>query len=265
LEPPGPRGQAPAPPASREEGRRAWAMSPSARGSGARRTSDTRRAAPASGQPQRSLAFPSLHEPRPRRRRRVISSSMKWMTAGKPPERQPRSARDAMSDDGLSRILRARRHKPTRTREKRGDDALVRANRNHRTRDAAAHSEERRPGMACSASRNSDTSAGNAAVSTAGRAITMSAVRAGAASRVFRYASRNRRRARFRSTAPRTWRLTAKPARLGSSASRQSTISERRSIRLPRWKSAWNSALVVSLSRRGNPCGDDCDDRPSRR
>ena len=47
--------------------------------------------------------------------------------------------------------------------------------------------------------------------------------------------------------------LRTRRLRLGSSVSRQSTISERRSIRLPCWKSAWNSALVISLSRRGSP------------
>ena len=74
----------------------------------------------------------------------------------------------------------------------------------------------------------------------------------GAALRIARYASRSRRRARFRWTAPRTCRLTAKPARRGSSVARHSTIMDGRSIRLPRWKSAWKSALLVNRSRRGN-------------
>jgi len=53
--------------------------------------------------------------------------------------------------------------------------------------------------------------------------------------------------------ASRSWRLTANPTRVDSVDSRQSTMSEGRSIRLPRWKSAWNSALVVSRWRRERP------------
>ena len=36
-----------------------------------------------------------------------------------------------------------------------------------------------------------------------------------------------------------------------NTTARQSTMRAGRSMRLPRWKSAWNSALVVSRSRRG--------------
>jgi hypothetical protein len=77
-----------------------------------------------------------------------------------------------------------------------------------------------------------------------------SAARAGAAARVARNASRSRRRARLRWTALRSCRLTANPTRVGSSVSRQSTMSAGRSIRLPFRKSAWKSALVVSRCRR---------------
>lgn len=80
-----------------------------------------------------------------------------------------------------------------------------------------------------------------------------SAARVGAAVRADRNASRRRRRARLRCTALRSCRLTANPTRVGSSASRHSTMSAGRSMRLPRWKSAWKSARVVSRCRRGSP------------
>jgi hypothetical protein len=57
----------------------------------------------------------------------------------------------------------------------------------------------------------------------------------------------------LRCTALRSCRLTANPTRVGPSASRQSTMSAGRSMRLPRWKSAWKSARVVSRCRRESP------------
>ena len=80
-----------------------------------------------------------------------------------------------------------------------------------------------------------------------------SAALAGATVRAERNASRKRRRARLRCTALRNCRLTANPTRVGSSASRHSTMRAGRSMRLPRWKSAWKSARVVSRCRRGSP------------
>ena len=65
-----------------------------------------------------------------------------------------------------------------------------------------------------------------------------------------RYASRSRRRARLRSTAPPSCRLTAKPTppRLGTAArARRSSAAPRR----PRcWKTAWNSAAAGGAASR---------------
>jgi len=54
--------------------------------------------------------------------------------------------------------------------------------------------------------------------------------------------------------APSAWRICPSSVPNGAlRAAGQSTMSAGRSIRLPRWKSAWNSALVVSRWRRERP------------
>ena len=157
-----------------------------------------------------------------------------------------------MLENGLLGVFRTGRGEPAAAGQERGHALSIEPQDADRDR-TRAHRDAVRRGIASRASRRSPTRVGKGTVSREGRAITISAAVAGAASRVARYASRILRRARFRATAPRICRLTANPARLGSFPSRHSTISERRSIRLPRWKSAWNSAPVVSRSRRGKP------------
>jgi len=157
-----------------------------------------------------------------------------------------------MRDEGLARVLRARRRKSTGVRQQRRDDPLVA--QDQETREPADRAHVRLgPGIAARAWRSWPSRTANGSRRTAGRPITTSAARAGATSRAARNASRRRRRARFRCTASRNCRLTAKPTRVGSFDSRQSTMSAGRSIRLPRWKSAWNSAPVVSRWCRERP------------
>ena len=156
-----------------------------------------------------------------------------------------------MLDEREAGVLRARGREPTRLGKYRRHDRLVELQSGHG--DARQRRHDRAPGTAASACRICPTSASNGAVSDAGRPMMTSAARAGAAARVALKASRRRRRARFRWTALRICRLTANPTRVGSSASRQSTMRAGRSIRLPRWKSAWNSARVVSRCRRESP------------
>jgi hypothetical protein len=159
------------------------------------------------------------------------------MTAREAPCRQRQTSHHTVLGDGLPRVLGARRCEAACLGQKRRQQSLVSKDQD---RDQSAEWTHTRlgPGIAASACRSCPSSAGNGSRRTAGRPITTSAARVGATSRAARYASRNRRRARFRCTARRSWRLTANPTRVGSLDSRQSTMSAGRSIRLPRWKSA---------------------------
>ena len=177
---------------------------------------------------------------------------MKGVTPRQPPRSERQTAPQSVLDQSLACVFRARGREPTRAGEQGRHQALV---DDHRAgREPAQHPHASLgPGIAPSAWRICPSSVPKGALRAAGRPMTTTAARAGAASRAARYASRNRRRARLRCTASRNWRLTAKPTRVDSVDSRQSTMSAGRSIRLPRWKSAWNSALVVSRWRRERP------------
>ena len=172
---------------------------------------------------------------------------MKGVTLQDPTEGEPAAAPRPVLEHREPRVLRARRREPAHPRQERGDEALVDHERGER---GERHARARV--SAASAPRISSANVLNGARSADGFPMTTSAPHAGAASRVARYASRRRRRTRLRSTARRTWRLTAKPTRRGSTLSRQRMIVDGRSMCLPRWKSARKSALVVSRSRRGN-------------
>ncbi len=201
-----------------------------------RSTPDRQRAGQPSTPRPESLAFPSSHAPCPDAGGRVISSRMKWMASQEPAEREPPAARQPVVDQRQSRVFRTARRKAAVPPEERRQQHLVPRNEGHGGPNSPAHTARR--GTATRASFNSATSAANGRSSTTRLAMTMSATPAGAALRVTRKASRSRRRARFRETAPRICRVTANPARLGPSASRHSTTNDGRSTRLPCRKSA---------------------------
>jgi hypothetical protein len=73
---------------------------------------------------------------------------------------------------------------------------------------------------------------------------------AGAVAPAVRYASRSRRRARLRATAPRICRLTANPTRQGPPVSRQTITSDGRAIRAPPRNTSWKSRFPRSRSVR---------------
>ena len=160
-----------------------------------------------------------------------------------------------MLQQRLPRILRAARHEPTRRWEQRPEEQLIapdglrrqparpHAGASAAARDARARFSARR--------RMSSTSSGNGRRAALGRATTISATSATISARTWRYASRTRRRARFRFAAPRSCRLTAKPTRRVS-ARRHSAMKLDRSSRLPCWKTAWNSAARRRRSPRGS-------------
>jgi hypothetical protein len=75
----------------------------------------------------------------------------------------------------------------------------------------------------------------------------------GRRSRFRRYASRRRRRARFRITLPPSRRPTAKPTARGPGSRRHSSTNAGPSTRAPRRKSRSNSARDRSRSARGKP------------
>ena len=175
------------------------------------------------------------------------------MAAEQPAERQPPAPPEAVILHGRAGVIGARRCKPARARKHGRDQALIASDGGGGHPAKARHHAGRlAPGIARNASRRSATRAVKSTLRAAGLPMTTSAMCGGAETRVTRYASRRRRRARLRCTAPRTCRLTAKPTRRGASASRQSTMRDERSIRLPCWNSAWNSAPLVNRSRRLN-------------
>lgn len=173
------------------------------------------------------------------------------MTAQQAPGREPEPTLHAVLEDGDACVFGAAWRETACRGQERRHQALIEAERTDGNPREPAH--DRGPGTAASACRICPSSDSNGTVRAAGRPMITSAARAGAAVRAERNASRRRRRARLRCTAFRSCRLTANPTRVGSSASRHSTMSAGRSMRLPRWKSAWNSARVVSRCRRGSP------------
>jgi hypothetical protein len=173
------------------------------------------------------------------------------MTSQEASDREPQAPAESVLHQSKTRVLRATRGETTCRRQHGRRDDLVGAQGADGKNPQHGHALA--PGMAASAWRSCPCSASKEAVSAAGRPMMTSAARAGAAARDDRNASRRRRRARLRCTALRSCRLTANPTRVGSSASRQSTISAGRSMRLPRWKSAWKSARVVSRCRLESP------------
>jgi hypothetical protein len=177
------------------------------------------------------------------------------MTSDDPPDSEPSAPDQAVLDQSLPGILRAARNEPTRAREQRADQQLVSTHRICRQlpgtharvvppRGARARASARRS--------MSSISSGNGRVAALGRATTTISTSPAICSRTRRYASRIRRRARLRRAAPRSCRLTANPTRR-LSAGRHRATKLGRSCRLPRWKTAWNSAA----RRRRSPRGSD--------
>ena len=154
----------------------------------------------------------------------------------------------------LPDIFRTPRYEPAGLREQRTEEQLLTPD-GLRSQPARAHPWT---SAACSERasfsairRMSSTSSGNGRSAALGRATTTSSTFAAIKARTCRYASRTRRRARFRFAAPRSCRLTAKPARRVS-ARRHNATKFGRSSRLPYWKTAWNSADRRRRSPRGS-------------
>jgi len=156
---------------------------------------------------------------------------------------------------GLARILRAPRYEPAGRREQRPQQQLIASDglcRQSARAHCCASAPARDARARFSASRRiSSTSSGNGRRAALGRATTTSSTSATIKLRTWRYASRTRRRARFRFAAPRSCRLTAKPARRVS-ARRHRATKLGRSSRLPCWKTFWNSADRRRRSPRGS-------------
>jgi hypothetical protein len=187
------------------------------------------------------------------------------MTSREPPKGQCRAPHDAVHGECLDRVFRAGRCEPARCWKQGRDRQLIAANRENRHSNRRIHCAPRAAATTLSAARISSMSPLSLTVSAAGRAMTTRSTSAGATSRAARYASRRRRRARLRDTAPRICRPTAKPARRVRSLGRQRTIIDGRSTRLPCWNNAWNSVPLVSRSgRRSRPVTLSAVSAPSR-
>jgi hypothetical protein len=177
------------------------------------------------------------------------------MTPADPPDCQPPTPQQPVALQAFPGILRAARHEPAGWWQERPEHELI-APHDLRRHPARAHAwapaAARDARARFSASRRmSSTSSGNGRRAALGRATTTSSTSAAINARTCRYASRTRRRVRFRFAAPRIWRLTAKPARRVS-ARRHSATKLGRSSRLPCWKTAWNSADRRRRSPRGS-------------
>src|SRR5215510_2129151 len=149
------------------------------------------------------------------------------------PEGQQGTPAQTMLDDGLGRVLGTRRHEAATPWQNGGNYALVYPQeQGHRSAD---HGANRSPGMLRNACRMFPVTTVMGWFRTPGRPTTTSDIPGGAASRVARYASRNRRFTLFLATAPRTCRLTVNPTRLigSDSARRQRTTMRGRSTRWP--------------------------------
>ena len=160
-----------------------------------------------------------------------------------------------MPDDRLPCVLRAARGEATSPREELGKRPLIRGDTERsgsRRRVHAGRPARQRSAIAPRAPFRSRTSASNGPVRAGRRATMTRSPGVGSAPRATRYASRSRRRTRFRVTALRICRLTANPTRRARSLSFHNTIKDGRSMRAPCWKTAWKSRLPVSRSRRGS-------------
>lgn len=163
-----------------------------------------------------------------------------------------------MPDDHLPRVLGTTRREATRTRQERGNRSLIRGDTENGRSHSQAHPgglTRRRPVIAPRALRTSRTSVSNEPVRADRRATMTRSPWIASAPRAKRYASRNRRRTRFRRTALRVCRLTANPTRPARPLSLHNTISDGRSMRVPCWKTAWKSLWPVNRSRRGSRPG----------
>ena len=177
------------------------------------------------------------------------------MTSDDAPDSQPPATHQPMVQEALPGILRTAGDETAGRWQHRAKHELIASNdlRRHPARAHACVSAVARDARArLSANRRiSSTSSGNGRRAALGRATTTSSTSATIKARTWRYASRTRRRARFRFAAPRSCRLTAKPARRVS-ARRHRAMKLGRSSRLPCWKTAWNSADRRRRSPRGS-------------
>lgn len=107
------------------------------------------------------------------------------MAPGEAPCRERHAAHEAVLDQGTPRVFRARRREPARRRQEGRNQPLIDGNHRGREPAEATHA-SLGPGIPASACRIWPSSEGNGARSTAGRPITTSAARAGAASRAAR-------------------------------------------------------------------------------
>jgi hypothetical protein len=190
--------------------------------------------------------------------RRVISAFMPRMAATYAANRQGGRAKSPMAPQGLEIVLRAARLEPARWREHRSHHPLIEPHETAQSPPREAHSLSIPPVIACracfidrSAWRISASSAGNGRVATAERATKIASTPDPSARCSRRYASRSRRRARFRLTAPPNRRLVANATRRPAAPARHSARKLALSSRLPCWKSVWNSAARRIPSRRG--------------
>ena len=173
------------------------------------------------------------------------------MTARESARGQRRASCEPVLRQRPARVLGAPGLEPACARQQGSDHELVAAHERRRE-TARAHPRDPARASASAKRRMSSISSAKGRVAALGRATTTISTSGAICCRTCRYASRIRRRARLRSAALRSCRLTANPTRR-TSARRQRTTKLARSCRLPRWKTVWKSAA----RRRRSPRGSD--------
>ena len=181
---------------------------------------------------------------------------MKRLTPKNPPHRQPAAAKHAVVDDREPRVLRTRRGETAGGADPRRKQPLIAPDRRNDDPRQGAHcrvlTAQGDPVIAENAPCSSSTSLANSISNIRFFPTTTILAPGGATPRAARYAARSLRLTRLRSTARFSWRLTANPMRSVSLVSVHNRTHEGRSMRLPLWKSDWNSALLVNRSLRGS-------------
>ncbi len=194
------------------------------------------------------------------RRRWVETARIPGVTPTDPAHRQPRGSKRAVNQQRLAIVLGAGGLEATCARQKRAHQHLVdghgrrqrvpgQSGSPHRSREISTPAARF---IAASANRISDSSAGNGLVSPAGRPTntTLTPDRSVCCSR--RYASRIRRRARFRFTAVPSRRLVANATRRPRGPGSQRATKLCLSSRLPCLNSRWISVARWIPVRRGS-------------
>ena len=174
------------------------------------------------------------------------------MTAAEPAHHKPAALKQPMPAERFASVLRTARLEATGGRQQRPQEQLIAPYQPGGDLRSYAHLGTL-PLVAPSARDISARNSGKGAFKAHARATNMASTPRARDAPSARYASRNRRLARFRFTEPRICLLTAKPARPGPREGTQRSTKARRSSLRPAWNTAWISLACLRRAVRGSP------------